>query len=183
MMQNQTSAPDIHPTYQKISSIFGPTYPPEFVTPEAFVLSYESGGISFLFQVPEELLGMYSGDRSNRAVLEVEEFPPAWGQIEVQSISIFPQRDPDNPNVVPYVQHTRVLEGVVGQGIRMYTIHTNQQNVEERLQIADLTFFSTPQEVLSQLGPPNRVNYKEDDKMRLHFGGSKDSKFHVSTGE
>jgi hypothetical protein len=151
------SAANVPPTFVLIYSRFGPSYPGDYNSAKnAYYLHYPN--LSFKFPIPAKYHSLYTdGTAAPHSELPVE-FPdgttPITTRIYIYNGSSLSA--PTLPQLAPTSLYFEPVVVNIGSGL-FFT----KRN-------ASLGFDSSPQDVISELGPPTRVYYKEEDKMRIH---------------
>ncbi|ORX45512.1 UPF0183-domain-containing protein [Hesseltinella vesiculosa] len=167
------------PTFLSIYKSFGPTYPGDFDEPQCtYTLSYP--GVSFAFPIPTKYHDIYK--QSNDLPLE---FPDGTTPI-ASKLYVFPSQSPNwvsaaLPNISKLL--TEIGDGLkygkwgrrdvekvvakVSQGIELH-FPSHEGKDEGQHQVDILLGCTTVQEILSDLGRPSRLFYKEEDKMKIH---------------
>eukprot|EP00128_Syssomonas_multiformis_P007197 Colp12_sorted_trinity150504_noHs@142 len=117
-------------------------------------------GLSFFFPIPSEYSDLYASGKADPPLEFPDSTSPIANRLVVFSGSHLvaaspPQQDADDP----YFEEVKVT---VGEGLYFAK---RQKHV---------LFGDTCQDVLSTLGPPTKVYYKEEDKMRIHSAGNSD---------
>eukprot|EP01100_Stratorugosa_tubuloviscum_P004572 TRINITY_DN2149_c2_g1_i2.p1 TRINITY_DN2149_c2_g1~~TRINITY_DN2149_c2_g1_i2.p1 ORF type:complete len:433 (-),score=132.97 TRINITY_DN2149_c2_g1_i2:70-1368(-) len=146
-------SPDIKPTYKMIYKNFGPSHPGELDKENLqYILQYP--GLVFTFNIPKENLEAFSNNEipiefPDRTSIIASTMKVFYGKSYIQSL--LPSLPQNNLYLEPIIT-------IISQGILF----------SKRNRIID--FDSSVQDVLSELGPPNHVYYKEEDKMRIHSG-------------
>jgi len=151
------SAADVPPTFVLIYSRFGPSYPGDYnSTKNVYRLHYPN--LSFTFPIPTKFQSFYS----NGTELPVE-FPDGTTPITTR-IYIYSGSSVQSP-LLP-LQHSSSLyfEPVIVD-LQPGSLFFSKRGTT-------LTFNSSTQDLISELGPPTRVYYKEEDKMRIHSNAS-----------
>jgi len=149
------SAPEVTATFNLIYQLFGPSFPGDYNNElHSYFLHYP--GLSFQFPIPAKFQSLYAND------LPLE-FPDGTTPV-IKRVFVYGGVDMKSPVPPPLndLQFPYYFEPI--------RVHVNQY-VEFSLRNKRLSFKSTPQDVVSELGSPNRVFYKEVDKMRIHASG------------
>jgi hypothetical protein len=152
------SGPHVPPTFVLIYSRFGPSYPGDYNSAKnAYYLHYPN--LSFTFPIPAKYHSLYTDITAQHSELPVE-FPDGTTPITTRIYIYNGQTlsSPSLPQLPPSSLYFEPVIVTVGSGL-FFT----KRN-------ASLGFDSSPQDVISELGPPTRVYYKEEDKMRIHSG-------------
>ncbi|EGC28642.1 hypothetical protein DICPUDRAFT_159906 [Dictyostelium purpureum] len=134
-------------TFVDIYSKFGPSYPGDFNL-EKSIYHLHYPGLSFSFRIPPEFKSLYEGTE-----LPVE--LPDGSTPLVEKIFIYNSLQMKTPLiVVPHFNEEIIVCPNEG-------IYFTKRNCM-------LTFKSTTQDVLSELGPPSKIYHKEEDNMKIH---------------
>jgi len=148
------SALDKAPTLVNIYERFGPTHPGEYDAARSmYYLHYP--GLSFAFPIPKKYEKFYL----NVDEIPPMEFPDTTTPLCTRLYLYFGSDMKSPPELPPPLQNSIYFEEVVvtiSQGI---TFSKRQHSLD---------FNSTTQDVLSILGAPSRVFFKEEDKMKIH---------------
>jgi len=148
------SAVDKAPTLVNIYERFGPTHPGEYDAAKSmYYLHYP--GLSFAFPIPKKYEKFYVNDE-----IPPMEFPDTTMTPLCARIYLYFGSDMKSPpELPPLLPNSLYFEEIIvklSQGIYF----------TKRQQLIDFT--STTQDVLSILGSPSRVFFKEEDKMKIH---------------
>lgn len=162
-------APDVAPSFALVYSRFGPSYPGEVDAARgAYFLNYP--GVSFVFAIRPELAPLYEG--GTELPLEF----PDGSSPQVQRVYIFAgaslraahmPADPNSAYGEPVVVRVPLPQPPQQQQQPPPPRQAPALYFERRQAVLELGV--SPQEVLSLLGPPQRVHTKQDDKMRIHL--------------
>jgi len=132
-----------------IYSKFGPTYPGDF-NYEKSVYHLHYPGLSFSFKIPPKFKSLYK-ESSDLPI----ELPDRSGSPAVEKIFIYSGSQMKTPlTVLPNYNEDIIVCPNEG-------IYFTKRN-------CILTFRSTTQDVLSDLGPPSKIYHKEEDNMKIH---------------
>eukprot|EP00124_Ichthyophonus_hoferi_P002046 Ihof_evm6s126 gene=Ihof_evmTU6s126 len=147
---------EILPTFPNIYQLFGPSYPGTYNDRQHdYKLSYP--GISFYFPIPSQYETLYS---KGKVPLQ---FPDGTASI-VHRLTIY---NKDTTPPLPSLSSSSLLEPstpwsradiVVKPSVGFYLLHTGGQ----------VLFGDSCQDVLYELGPPSKIFYKDEDKMKIH---------------
>ncbi|EGG14817.1 UPF0183 family protein [Cavenderia fasciculata] len=144
------SSSDNIATFVNIYSKFGPSYPGDFNAKKS-VYHLHYPGLSFSFPIPPKFNSLYS--ESTELPVEL----PDGSTPIVSKIFVYSSLQMKNPlSNIPNPQTQEDIIICPNQGV--YFIKRN----------CILTFSSTPQDVLSELGPPSKIYHKEEDNMKIH---------------
>jgi len=150
------SAPDVPPTFVLIYSRFGPSYPGDYnLSKNTYCLHYPN--LSFVFPIPVKYHSLYA-DSTELPV----EFPDGTTPITTR-IFIYSGQSLNAP-LLPQLPVTSLYFEPV-----LAVVSSSLQFTKRG---STLNFNSSLQDVISELGPPARVYYKEEDKMRIHSSSS-----------
>ncbi|KAK7398380.1 hypothetical protein QQX98_012247 [Neonectria punicea] len=170
---DSTSGPTFRHIYHRL---LGPTYAGEFIPPSAgqehgiYVLSYP--GVAFNFSLPasvydadKDVVSIFSSVTSQVATSMAvfsgdswaEARPNLWTEIlpSIKSTTVIPRGKDVYPDEVSLI---RLHGGGKVQLFRKWTNNSFWINLGE----------TTPQELLMELGPPNAIYRKNDQKMVIH---------------
>ncbi|EFA80378.1 UPF0183 family protein [Heterostelium album PN500] len=142
------SSSDNIASFVNIYSKFGPSYPGDFNAKKS-VYHLHYPGLSFSFPIPPKFNTLYS---------EGTELPvelPDGSTPLVSKIFIYSGLQMKTPLSVLPSQNEEII---ICPNIGVYFSKKN----------CILTFNSTPQDVLSELGPPSKIYHKEEDNMKIH---------------
>eukprot|EP01133_Synstelium_polycarpum_P007047 gene7047-8195_t len=135
-------------SFVNIYSKFGPSYPGDFNAKKS-VYHLHYPGLSFSFPISPKFNSLYS---------EGTELPvelPDGSTPIVSKIFVYSGLQMKTPlSVVP--SHTEEIIVFPNKGV-----YFTKRN-------CILSFISTPQDVLSELGPPSKIYHKEEDNMKIH---------------
>ncbi|KAM3580824.1 hypothetical protein VKS41_006881 [Umbelopsis sp. WA50703] len=192
---NDVSSNRTIPTFLLIYKSFGPTYPGEFYASEsAYSLNYP--GLSFTFPIPSRHQELYSS--STELPLEFPDgTTPIANHVYVYSGSQN-WRNCSLPNIQKIISENnnstqgrygkkgrREVERVIAEPNVGITLifplgHTSASTLDSQSEdstttstangstVKVLVRSTTPQDLLSDLGKPSCIFYKEEDKMRIH---------------
>ncbi|KAL9653855.1 hypothetical protein ABK040_012916 [Willaertia magna] len=179
------SGPTIDASFVNIYQVFGPTYPGEFDDKtNSYILTYP--GLTFVFPIPSTYINLYK----NKDQIPME-FPNNTTPIAT-TIYLFHGHDLKKPKLPPTTLTTIVNNN----------INDAEQNIEKKKNqmkkklSEEIDFYFEPievflgkyilfknrnkkvkfgystQDVLMILGPPDRVYYKRNDKLKIHAVGA-----------
>lgn len=135
-------------TFVDIYSKFGPSYPGDFNL-EKSIYHLHYPGLSFSFRIPTAFKSLYQS--STELPVEL----PDGSTPLVEKIFVYSGLQMKTPLPVIPIHNEEILvcpnEGV----------YFSKRN-------CILTFNSTTQDVLSELGPPSKIYHKEEDNMKIH---------------
>eukprot|EP01116_Phalansterium_solitarium_P022448 TRINITY_DN741_c0_g1_i1.p1 TRINITY_DN741_c0_g1~~TRINITY_DN741_c0_g1_i1.p1 ORF type:complete len:400 (+),score=174.33 TRINITY_DN741_c0_g1_i1:154-1353(+) len=144
-------------TLVSVNERFGPTHPGEF-QPQRSLYYLHYPGLSFAFVIPRKYAALYS----DRNAIPPMEFPDRQTPV-ANRIYVYAGTDMLKPAALPPAPNPLYFEEVQVQldgSLHFMTRGTT------------LDFTSTTQDVLSMLGPPTRVFFKQQDLMKIHVGGT-----------
>lgn len=168
------NSPEVAPSIEQIEHSFGATHPGVYdAAKQLFALHFR--GLSFYFPVDSKLQpgyahGLGSLHFANGASPVVSKMSIYCGSNMAES------RPPPLPlscyNQQLYLESATVLRGPSGtRGLRLQ-LHTESSArvLEPRKQTLtrEIRFGDTCQDVAGNLGAPNRIFYKSEDKMKIH---------------
>eukprot|EP01101_Sappina_pedata_P006888 TRINITY_DN3530_c0_g1_i1.p1 TRINITY_DN3530_c0_g1~~TRINITY_DN3530_c0_g1_i1.p1 ORF type:complete len:389 (+),score=112.11 TRINITY_DN3530_c0_g1_i1:49-1167(+) len=145
-------SPDTRPTFDSIYSRIGPTFPGHFY-PEKGQYYLHYPGLAFVFDIPAEFHQIYT----NTEELP-NEFPNGVSPITSRMLvyigsdhrrPMLPQLAAGSPYFEPIVAHVGSHLAFPARG-------------------ASIPLQASVQDVLSVLGPPSQVFYKDEDKVKIH---------------
>eukprot|EP01112_Ceratiomyxa_fruticulosa_P014404 TRINITY_DN4120_c0_g1_i4.p1 TRINITY_DN4120_c0_g1~~TRINITY_DN4120_c0_g1_i4.p1 ORF type:complete len:413 (+),score=74.42 TRINITY_DN4120_c0_g1_i4:749-1987(+) len=146
------SSLDTQPTFVLVYTRLGPTYPGEYdANKHVYHLHYP--GLSFTFPIPARFHTLYA-DNNDLPV----EFPDGTTPI-TSRIFLYSGHDPQNPALQTLSPSSLYFEDVL---VRV------GESISFARRGCSINFDSTTQDILSELGMPSRIFYKEEDKMRIH---------------
>eukprot|EP00164_Ancoracysta_twista_P000607 GFYU01000803.1.p1 GENE.GFYU01000803.1~~GFYU01000803.1.p1 ORF type:complete len:385 (+),score=88.50 GFYU01000803.1:285-1439(+) len=146
------SGPSVPCTSVTIYQLFGPTYPGEYdASARSYLLHYP--GLTFVFDIPEQYEHLYVDGTELPLEFPNGESPLATKIYVYHGTSL---REPVVPTLPQHEYYFEEVHVSLGEGITFCG--------RERV----LYFDSSEQDVLTELGPPSKVFYKEEDKMRIH---------------
>ncbi|KYQ92158.1 UPF0183 family protein [Tieghemostelium lacteum] len=135
-------------TFVDIYNKFGPSYPGDFNDSKSiYHLHYP--GLSFSFKIPKEFNSLYQ--ESTELPVEL----PDGTTPMVEKIFIYSGQQMKNPLTILPNQNEDII---ICPNNGIYFTKRN----------CILTFYSSTQDVLSELGPPSKIYHKEDDNMKIH---------------
>jgi len=148
------NSPEEAPTLVSTSETFGLTHPGEYdPTTQIYYLHYP--GLSFTFPIPKKYEALYM----NSNEIPPMEFPNRTTPV-ANKIFIYVGNKIQTPELPPHpIPNSLYFEETIvkiGSGVEFIGRKSN------------ITFESTSQDVISELGPPNKIFYKEEDKMKIH---------------
>mmetsp|Transcript_801 Transcript_801/g.970 ORF Transcript_801/g.970 Transcript_801/m.970 type:complete len:451 (+) Transcript_801:235-1587(+) len=149
-------------TFLQLYNLFGPTYPGSFDAEVGlYILNYR--GLSLLFPIPETHHTQYSG--GNDLPLEIDGNSP-----QLKKMYIFGGFDLNKPSL-PKEDINSQLE--IKLLLRRDCTVDGKPTLEEPALVFSnskqaLRIGSSVQDVLSELGSPSSVHFKENDKMKIH---------------
>jgi len=146
-------SPEQAPTLVSIYERFGPTHPGEYdASSGVYWLHYP--GVSFAFPIPKKYESLFSS---------IEDIPPMEFPDRTTPISsrilLYTGPNAMSPELAPTNSNCLYFEEIsvqIGRGIFFSS------------RKCALDFHSSTQDVLTILGPPSRVFFKEEDKMKIH---------------
>ncbi|MDP2436113.1 MAG: hypothetical protein Q8P67_10245 [archaeon] len=150
-------------TCHRVCERFGPTVPGEYC-PRKRVYKLHYPGVSFFFPIPDEYArfcpGAGSGPQEDSLFMPLE-FPGGLSPV-ASRIVLFCGGDPrlDAPFLPPLPRDSQYFEevsAVVGTGIHF----TARQKT--------VTFQSSVQDVLTAIGSPDKVFFKDTESLQLHL--------------
>eukprot|EP01111_Echinosteliopsis_oligospora_P010833 TRINITY_DN3434_c0_g1_i1.p1 TRINITY_DN3434_c0_g1~~TRINITY_DN3434_c0_g1_i1.p1 ORF type:complete len:320 (+),score=60.69 TRINITY_DN3434_c0_g1_i1:94-1053(+) len=154
------SGSDVAPTFVLIYSRFGPSYPGDYnVAKNIYSLYYPN--LAFTFPIPAKYQSLYA-DSSELPV----EFPDGSTPITTK-ITLFIGSSIESMVLPPLPPSSLYFEPV--------TVTPYPGSLSFTHRNSFLSFASTTQDVISELGVPSRVYYKEEDKMRIHSASASPS--------
>lgn len=179
---NVFSAPGTVPTLELIRQCFGPTRAGDRnVRQQLFLLLFR--GILFVFPL------WSTGSSSPIFDADGLEFsePSVEGSLVLSKLSIFSGSNPleavSPPIPTEYCQghcFAKCIEGVRNDGsnavtsLRVKILETSEDSLQsapdssvKQLE-STISFRDSPQDVMSSLGAPDKIFYKDEDKMRIH---------------
>jgi phagosome assembly factor 1 len=147
------------PTFHKIYERFGPSTPGTYNEEKgSYLLRYR--GVAFLFPIPPQFAKFYRGTDDDRHALPLE-FPGGLSPV-VSRIYVYCGSDHRTPLLPPLPSDSHYFELVevhIGKGVKL--MRRNKH----------LSFRSSVQDALTDLGEPDRVFFKEEDEMQSAFFG------------
>eukprot|EP01119_Soliformovum_irregulare_P002139 TRINITY_DN1224_c0_g1_i2.p1 TRINITY_DN1224_c0_g1~~TRINITY_DN1224_c0_g1_i2.p1 ORF type:complete len:285 (-),score=54.11 TRINITY_DN1224_c0_g1_i2:357-1211(-) len=147
------SSAESSPTLVTISERFGPTHPGEFDSSTGlYFLNYP--GLAFAFPIPRKYESLYANGE-----IPPTEFPDRQTPIACRIYLYIGNDFKADPVLPPLPPNTNYFEEIIVK-VSQYIEFTKRQ--------ARIDFQSSPQDVLTLLGHPSRVFYKEEDKMKIH---------------
>ncbi|XP_040360973.2 phagosome assembly factor 1 isoform X5 [Ixodes scapularis] len=170
-------SPEILPTRQQIDDSFGATHPGDYdAAQQMFVLNFR--GLSFSFQADPKLQS-----RMEEVMNSSLHFPNGTSPVVSRMAIYYGNSLKDTrPPPLPlscfynstYLQSLEVLrENATTVGVKL-TLLTEAYEVSrltgpiEKTLVKTIRFGDTVQDVVSALGSPSKVFYKEEDKMKIH---------------
>eukprot|EP01132_Coremiostelium_polycephalum_P005293 gene5293-6590_t len=135
-------------SFVNIYSKFGPSYPGDFNSKKS-VYHLHYPGLSFSFPIPQRFNSLYK--ESTELPVEL----PDGATPQVSKIFIYSGLQMKTPLIVVPNQNEDIIV-CPNEGI-----YFTKRN-------CILTFNSTTQDVLSELGPPSKIYHKEEDNMKIH---------------
>ena len=162
------------PTFRFIyNKLFGPTYPGEYLSDQGvYILSYP--GISFSFPVDKE---QWKDDVDFVSLLSAANAQPAaslaifhgssWAEARNQLFTK-PPINPRNPNVTSL----SAKQSPANDEIELVRVHHSTGKIE-LVRRHNPPFFialnsTTPQDLVTELGPPTTVYHKNDHRLSIH---------------
>ncbi|KAG0223673.1 hypothetical protein BGW41_005433, partial [Actinomortierella wolfii] len=184
---HEVSSTKALPTFLLVYKLFGPTYLGAFDgTNHRYTLRYP--GLSFIFPIPEKHMLLYQESADHPLEFPDGTTPVAshmyifhgadWNVATPPPLSTVARNIQETGS--PSLSHARLyeargeLERVIAKIHYGVVLHFavapgHQQKVPILLHI------STPQDLLTDLGPPANIYYKEEDKMKIHSETSKET--------
>lgn len=168
------NSPEVAPSIEQIEHSFGATHPGVYdAAKQLFALHFR--GLSFYFPVDSKLQphyahGLGSLHFANGASPVVSKMSVYSGNNMAES------RPPPMPlscyNQQLYLESATVLRdsnGTRGVRLQLYT-EASARVLEQRKQVLtrEVLFGDTCQDVAGNIGAPNRIFYKSEDKMKIH---------------
>eukprot|EP00727_Mastigamoeba_balamuthi_P010109 m51a1_g5720 hypothetical protein (402) ;mRNA; f:1105486-1107125 len=150
-------AAPVMPTFVNVYQRFGPSYPGEF-SPDCSSYTLNYPGVSFRFPIPPQFREQYRQRRTTGETEHPIEFPDGRSALACR-VCVYLGRDAKGAVLPPLPATSRYWESVVvklSQGLTF----TGRN--------CSISFGASVQDVLSYLGQPGEVFYKEDDKLRIH---------------
>jgi len=148
-------SPDVDPTFAIIYRRFGPSTPGNY-DPNNHLYSLHYKGVSFVFPVDKEYHSKYVN--SNEIPLEL----PNGVSPVTKTIVIYSGDNHTDPILPPIAESSFYLD-IVNVQI--------SKGLEFTKRNCKLYFGSSTQDVLTLLGPPSQVYYKQEDKLKIHSAG------------
>ncbi|KAF8453151.1 hypothetical protein BGX38DRAFT_1179483 [Terfezia claveryi] len=169
------------------NKLFGPTYPGEYLaTQGVYILSYP--GISFSFPVVKEqwkedvdFVSQLSAANAQPAVAMAIFHGSSWADVRNQLFTK-PPVNPRNPNVTSASAKQSPANDEV-ELVRVYHSTGNIELVRRHNPAFCITLQSTtPQDLVTELGPPSTIYYKNDHRLSIHrtqggISGADESEF------
>nr|CAG4636205.1 EOG090X06XP [Eubosmina coregoni]SVE69825.1 EOG090X06XP [Eubosmina coregoni] len=167
---------DVLPTIDQIDHSFGATHPGIYDSDlRIFTLNFR--GLSFTFPVEQASEPKYTNKGLGSLQFSNGASPVASKMFIFNGNSLNESKPPALPISCffshPYLQWLEVIrrKGCTS-GVRLSIIcegsQVSQLEPRRHTTLAELHFGSTAEDVLSLLGSPSRVFYKDEDKMRIH---------------
>lgn len=164
------SSPSFRYTYNKL---FGPTYPGEYLPDQGvYILSYP--GISFSFPVDKDqwkdnvdFVSLLSSASAQPATSMAIFHGPSWAEARNQLFTK-PATNPRNPNITSL----SAKQSPANDEIDFIRIHHSLGKIE-LVRRHNPPFFitlhnTTPQDLLTELGPPTSIYHKNDHRLSIH---------------
>lgn len=174
-------SPEIHPTRQQIDDSFGATHPGEYdAAQQMFVLNFR--GLSFCFQADPKVQNKMEEMMSSSLHFPNGTSPVVSRMAIYYGNSLKDTRPPPLPLSCfynqTYLESLEVLrDKTTTTGVKLtllteaYEVSRLTGPVEKKL-VRTIRFGDTLQDVVSALGSPSKVFYKEEDKMKIHAQNS-----------
>jgi len=144
------------PTFATIYKRFGPSTPGTYISEQhLYFLHYK--GVSFIFPVSPQYDSRYANSK-NEIPLEL----PDGNSPVVSKIIVYSGDDYNQPQLPPISESSTYLEKVIVKISK--GLFFKKRNCW-------LYFGSSTQDVLSLLGPPSQVYFKQEDKLKIHSAG------------
>eukprot|EP01103_Thecamoeba_quadrilineata_P012684 TRINITY_DN3325_c0_g1_i1.p1 TRINITY_DN3325_c0_g1~~TRINITY_DN3325_c0_g1_i1.p1 ORF type:complete len:376 (-),score=48.56 TRINITY_DN3325_c0_g1_i1:128-1255(-) len=148
-------SPTVEPTFAIIYKRFGPSTPGNYNSEKhLYFLHYK--GVSFIFPVDSKYDSRYAN--SNEIPLEL----PDGGSPIANRIVVYSGEDFNQP-LLPHINESsnylEKVQVIVPKGLKF-----TKRNCW-------VYFGSSTQDVLSLLGPPSQVYFKQEDKLKIHSSG------------
>lgn len=170
-------SPEIVPTRQQIDDSFGATHPGDYdAAQQMFILNFR--GLSFSFQADSRVQSKVE-EVMNSSLHFPNGMSPVVSRMAIYyGNSLKDTRPPPLPLSCfynsTYLQSLEVLrENAITIGVKL-TLLTEAYEVSrltgpvEKTLVKRICFGDTVQDVVSALGSPSKVFYKEEDKMKIH---------------
>lgn len=142
-------------SFIKVYRLFGPTYPGKY-DPEVgfYVIKYQ--GLCIMFSIPEEFSEIY--EINDELPIEL----PDGTSPSLERLFVYSGFDVNFP-VLPQLNESKECL----QSVRV-SLQETGASLEVKGRKNALFINATVQDVLTELGSPNEVYFKEDDKMLIH---------------
>eukprot|EP00123_Amoebidium_parasiticum_P000783 comp11683_c0_seq1/m.6221 comp11683_c0_seq1/g.6221 ORF comp11683_c0_seq1/g.6221 comp11683_c0_seq1/m.6221 type:complete len:426 (-) comp11683_c0_seq1:175-1452(-) len=155
------SSAETLPTFANIYRLFGPSYPGDYDAVQHYYrLSYP--GLAFFFPIPSKYDSLYANGKGDVPLQFLDGTTPV-----ARRLCIYSEEALNPPQIANTAQSPTwpVEEVLVKPGVGIQLVQSGAQ----------VLFGDSCQDVLSEIGPPSKVFYKEEDKMKIHARSAKSS--------